>query len=131
MTSPAIPASHRDLLDSPIPVALATIGADGYPQVTAIWAVADGDQVLTSLTSARQKLKNIQARPQATVFVIDPTNPYRTLEIRGDVTVVPDPELVTLKRILAAYGTDLDSFDAPLDGRQTVTLHPTRVVAIG
>lgn len=126
-----IPVSHRDLLDEPIPVALATIGATGYPQVTFIWVVIDGDTVVTSLAGVRQKLRNLRALPQATVFVVDPANPYRTLEVRGDVTIEPDPDLATLKMVLAAYGTDLASFEGPLDDRVTVTVHPTRVVAQG
>lgn len=131
MAQTTIPASHRDLLEQPIPVALATLGADGHPQVTYIWAILDGDAVVTSLTEARQKTKNLRAHPQGTVFVADPTNPFRTLEVRGDVTVTPDPELVTLKAVLAAYGTDLDSFAAPLEGRVTVRLQPAHVVAQG
>ncbi len=131
MADTVIPPSHRDLIEAPLPVALATLGPDGYPQVTAIWAVPDGDNVVTSLAGVRQKMKNMQAHPKATLFVIDPNNPFRTLEVRADVTIEPDPELVTLKKILAAYGTDLESFDAPLEGRTTVTLRPTRVVAQG
>jgi hypothetical protein len=65
------------------------------------------------------------------VFAIDPANPYRTLEVRGDVTIEPDPELATLKKVLAAYGTDLASFDGPLEDRVAVILRPTRVVALG
>ena len=126
-----IPPSHRDLLDAPIPVALATVGPTGHPQVTAVWVVRDGDEVVSSLPGVRQKLKNLRARPQATVFVIDPADPYRTLEVRGDVTIAPDPGLDTLRRVLAAYGTDLASFSGPLEDRLTVTLHPTRVVAHG
>ena len=72
MSNATIPESHRDLLDTPIPVTLATIGPSGHPQVTAIWAILRGDTVVTSLAAVRQKLKNLQARPQATVFVIDP-----------------------------------------------------------
>lgn len=131
MSNATIPESHRDLLDTPIPVTLATIGPSGHPQVTAIWAILRGDTVVTSLAGVRQKLKNLQAIPQATVFVIDPANPYRTLEVRGDVTIEPDPDLETLTEVLAAYGTDLASFSAPLDGRTTVTLHPTHAVAQG
>jgi PPOX class probable F420-dependent enzyme len=126
-----IPASHRDLLESQIPVTMATVGQGGYPQLTAIWVLLHGDDIVTSLTEARQKVKNLRARPEATVFVIDPTNPYRTLEVRGDVTIEPDPDLATLVRVLGAYGTDLESFQGPLDGRTTVTLRPTRVVAHG
>jgi PPOX class probable F420-dependent enzyme len=131
MSDLSLPASHRDLLEAPIPVALATIGPTGHPQVTAIWAILDGDAVVTSLAGIRQKLRNLRNRPQATVFVIDPANPYRTLEIRGDVTMEPDPGLVTLKKVLAAYDTDLSSFGGSLEDRATVTLHATRVVALG
>jgi PPOX class probable F420-dependent enzyme len=131
MSDIAIPSSHRDLLEAPIPVTFATVGPGGYPQATAIWVVLDGDDVVTSLAGVRQKLKNIRERPQANVFVIDPANPFRTLEVRGDVTIEPDPELVTLERVLVAYGTDLASFPGPLEERVTVTLRPTRVVALG
>jgi PPOX class probable F420-dependent enzyme len=126
-----IPASHRDLLETPIPVALATVGGSGHPQVTAIWVIVDGDTVVTSLAGVRQKLKNLQAHPQATIFVIDPSNPYRTLEIRGDVSIEPDPDLATLKQVLSAYGTDLASFPGPLEDRTTVILHPTHIVTQG
>ena len=91
----------------------------------------EGDLVVTSLAGVRQKLKNLAAHPRATVFAVDPANPYRTLEIRGDVTIEPDPELETLGKVLAAYGADLASFRGPLDGRVTVTLYPARVVALG
>lgn len=131
VASAQIPSSHLDLLEAPIPVSLATVGPTGHPQVTAIWAFLDGGNVVTSLAGIRQKLKNMQARPQATVFVIDPTNPFRTLELRADVTIEPDPELTTLKRVLADYGTDLASFPGPLEDRTTVTLRPTHVVALG
>jgi PPOX class probable F420-dependent enzyme len=131
MADPKIPMTHRDLLEAPITVALATVGPTGHPQVTAIWAFVDGDTVVTSLAGARQKLKNLRSRPQATVFVSDPANPYRTLEVRGDVVIEPDPELATLVKVLTAYGMDLASFTGPLEDRTTVTLHPTHVVAQG
>ena len=131
MSSLTIPKSHRDLLEAPIPATLATVGPSGHPQLTAVWVVLDGDVIVTSLAGIRQKLKNLVARPLATVFVIDPANPYRTLEVRCDVAVEPDPELATLKRVLSAYGTDLTSFEAPLEGRVTVTLRPVHVVALG
>lgn len=131
MTDHAIPESHYDLLDTPISVALATVGPTGYPQVTYVWVIRDGDTLVTSLTEARQKLKNLRARPQGTFFAVDPTNPFRTLEIRGDVTITPDPELATLTEVLTAYGTTLDAFAGPKDDRVTVRLQPTRVVTQG
>src|SRR5580698_4689605 len=110
---PTISPSHRDLLEKPHTAALATVGADGQPQVTAIWAMLDGDHVRTSLTKSRQKYKNLVAHPQVTLFVIDPENPFRTLEVRATAEVTEDPDLVFLQRLLALYGSDLESFQGP------------------
>lgn len=131
MTRHAIPESHHDLLDTPISVALATVGPTGYPQVTYVWVIRDGDTLVISLPQARQKMKNLRANPKATVFAADPSNPYRTLEIRGDVTITPDPTLATLTDVLAAYGGTLDTFAGPTKDRVTVRLQPARVVTQG
>jgi PPOX class probable F420-dependent enzyme len=131
MAEGTIPDSHRDLLESPIPVGLATLGPTGYPQVTAIWVILDGEVLVTSLTAARQKVRNVVRHPEGTVFVIDPANPFRTLEVRGDVTVEPDPDLTTLDTLLKAYGSDRASFGGSLEDRVTVTIQPVRVVALG
>jgi PPOX class probable F420-dependent enzyme len=127
----AFPASHLDLLDTPGVAALSTVGADGYPQVTAIWFRRDGERIVTSLTTDRQKFKNASRHPHVTLFVIDPHNPFRTLEVRGDLRSEPDPELATLREIVAHYGADFDSFPAPKDNRVTVTITPRHVVANG
>jgi PPOX class probable F420-dependent enzyme len=125
------PDTHVDLLDTPAAAALSTVGADGYPQVTAIWFLRDGDRIVTSLTTDRQKFKNAIRHPRVTLFLIDPRDPFRTLEIRGDLTTEPDPELATLRRIVAHHGVDFDTFPAPKDNRVTVTITPHHVVASG
>ena len=128
---PVISASHRDLLENPHTVVFATVGADGQPQVTAIWAMLDGDVVRTSLDKSRQKYKNLVAHPQVTLFVIDPENPYRTLEVRATAEVTDDTDLEFLQRLLHRYGTDLEHFPAPTQDRVVITLHPTRIVENG
>jgi PPOX class probable F420-dependent enzyme len=126
-----IPDSHRDLLDRRV-VALSTVGASGRPQTTAVWLLVDDDGIIrTSLTADRQKTKNLIATPKATVFVIDPANQYRTLEVRCDAVVSDDPELAMMKRIVGHYGQDFDTFPAPREGRVLVELTPRRVVATG
>ena len=128
---PVISPSHRDLLETPHTVAFATVGADGQPQVTAIWAMLDGDVVRTSLDKGRQKYKNLLAHPQVTLFVIDPENPFRTLEVRATAEITDDPDLEFLKRILQLYGTDLETFRGPVDRRVVITLNPTRIIENG
>ena len=128
---PVISRSHRDLLENPNTVAFATVGADGQPQVTAIWAMLDGDAVRTSLFKGRQKYKNLLAHPQVTLFVIDPENPYRTLEVRATAEITDDPGLEFLQRLLHRYGTDLERFKGQTQDRVVITLHPTRIVENG
>ncbi len=77
------PESHQDLLNAPV-ATLATMGHDGYPQVTALWFLFDDDGMLKlSLNTTRQKVKNLQAHPECTLFHPRPGNPYRTLEVRA------------------------------------------------
>jgi hypothetical protein len=38
-----IPDSHRNLAEAPVVASLSTIGADGTPQVTAVWFLTVGD----------------------------------------------------------------------------------------
>ena len=127
-SAPAVPASHRALLDAPVG-ALATIGPRGRPQLTALWFLydeADG-AVRFSLNTSRQKTRNLQARPHASFLVIDPTNPYRTIELRGRVQIEPDDDYAFAGRVGKKYGADLRQMDRPGESRVVVTLRPTKV----
>ncbi len=126
------PASHQDLLNTQVAM-LATIGPDGYPQVSALWFLFDEDGTIKlSLNSTRQKLKNLQAHPECTFFLLDPANPYRTMEIRARVEIKPDDEYVFARKLGAKYGgADLKSNDHPGETRFVVSLHPVKVNTYG
>jgi PPOX class probable F420-dependent enzyme len=125
------PASHRDLLDGPVAV-LATNGPDGRPQVTALWfLVDDDDRLRLSLNTNRQKTKNLLADPEATLFIIDPANQYRTLEVRGTVEIEPDSDYAFAKQVGRKYDTDLRKLDGPGQSRVAVTFRPTRINTYG
>ena len=126
----AIPASHRDLLESKVAM-LATIGPTGRPQLTALWFLADGDQVKISLNTSRQKYKNLLARPAVSFMLMDHANPARYVEMRGVAEVEPDADYKFADRVGAKYGTDLRTRDKPGDGRVIVTIRPDRVRAWG
>lgn len=128
--STEIPESHRDLLDAPV-ATLATLGPDGRPQLSAVWFLADDDGIRISLTSTRQKTKNLLANPVATLFVLDLENPMRYLEVRGDVTLAVDADYAFADRLGQKYGgADLREMDGPGAERMVVTLHPSRVNAV-
>jgi PPOX class probable F420-dependent enzyme len=131
---PTIPDSHRDLIEAPGTASLSTVGTDGMPQVTALWYLADGDTVKTSMVSSRQKYKNLIAHPKGTLFIVDPANPFRTLEVRADASFEADHDLALLERIVRHYGHDPDNFPAAQEGRESrvvLTLTPIHVVATG
>ena len=125
-----VPDSHRDLLDAPV-ATLATVGADGRPQVSAVWFLADDDQVRVSLNTSRQKTKNLTKNPAATLFILDTANPARYLELRGDAKVVADPDYVFADQLAGKYGgVDLRNMDQPGESRVVVTIEPVRVNAV-
>ena len=125
----SIPVSHRDLLDADF-ATLATAGEDGYPQLSEVWFLAEGEQVAISLNTSRQKTKNLQTEPACTLFILDLANPYRYLEIRGTADVVPDDDLDFARKVGAKYGADLREHDAPGDRRVIVRIVPARVRAV-
>lgn len=122
------PKSHQDLLQAQVAM-LATIGPDGYPQVTALWFLFDDDGTLKlSLNTTRQKVKNLQASPECTFFLLDTANPYRTLEIRARAEIIPDVDYAFAKKLGAKYGgADLSAHDHPGETRAVVLLHPIKV----
>lgn len=130
MTTPEIPASHKDLLSAQVGV-LGTIGASGRPQLSATWFLAEGDTVKISLNTARQKVKNLQANPKASFLIIDPANPFKYVELRGDAEISPDGDYAFADKVGAKYGADLRNMDKPGEVRVVVTIKPARVVTWG
>jgi len=128
--SHSIPEEFRDLLDVEVAI-LATLGHDGAPQVTAVWFLhdKDSDEIKLSLNDTRQKVKNLRRNPNATLFILDPANPYRSLEIRGQVEFKDDADFAFVKVVGAKYGQDVHQYDQPGESRSIVILHPTKVHA--
>ncbi|WP_225726392.1 MULTISPECIES: PPOX class F420-dependent oxidoreductase [unclassified Nocardia] len=81
----------------------ATIGPDGHPHLTVIWLERDGDELLYSTTVTRQQAKNIARDPRVTVMIAPPENPYAYAEIRGTVTITPDPEKTLPNKLSLKY----------------------------
>lgn len=85
----------RRVLDGANFASVATLHADGAPQVSVMWFRRDGDTVLFSTTAGRQKAKNLTADPRVSISIFDLTNPYESVEIRGiaELTVDEDKRL--------------------------------------
>lgn len=124
-----VPESHRDLLNGQV-ASLATIGRDGFPQVTEIWFLFDDGELKVSLNASRLKTRNLRERPQCSLLLLDLQNPYRYLEVRGRAKIEPDDDHAFARRFGAKYDADLSAYDGPGDSRVVVTLEPSNVYAV-
>lgn len=123
------PESHHDLLDAQV-ATLATIGANGFPQLTEIWFLHDDGELKLSLNSSRLKTRNLRRRSQCSLFVLDLENPYRYLEVRGNAEIEPDDDYTFARKVGAKYNADLKVHDNPGESRLTVTIVPANVYAV-
>ena len=74
-----VPAGHADLLRLPATATLTTLDRSGRPASTAVWYLLDTDgELKSSVTTDRQKYRNLRADPRCSLLVIDPANSFRT-----------------------------------------------------
>ena len=85
MPEHVIPSSHVELFHKKAFAHLATLMPSGQPQVTPVWVDYDGRHVLINTAEGRQKDKNLQRDRRVALSITDPDNPYRYLEVRGQV----------------------------------------------
>ncbi|MBF6329454.1 PPOX class F420-dependent oxidoreductase [Nocardia transvalensis] len=113
-------------------VTVATIGRDGQPHLTVTWLDRDGDELWYSTTVTRQQYKNMRRDPRVTIMINPPENPYVYAEIRGTVTLIPDPDKSWADRMSLKYtGQRYADFnpDAVNDAeRVIVRITPTKVL---
>ena len=93
----------RRLLDGRNFATVATVGPDGQPHSSVVWADRDGDTVVFSLTADKQKARNLARDPRVSVSVFDLRNPYHSVEIRGTAELTEDPGRSLPKRLSQKY----------------------------
>jgi len=88
-----VPAGFTHLLVQPNYGFLGTIRPDDTVQVNPMWFEWHGDTIHFTHTSKRAKYRNLMHNPAMSLAIIDPSNPFHYLEVRGRlVEVQPDPE---------------------------------------
>ena len=85
-----IPEAHKDLFQKKAFAHLATIGADGNPQVTPVWVDFDGTHIRFNTAKGRVKDKNLRRNPKVALAIQDPDNPYRYIQVRGRVAEITE-----------------------------------------
>ena len=128
-----IPEQYSDLLHSTALAHIATIGPKGEPQSTPVWFGWDGQHVLFSQTKGRQKYRNVKRDPDIALSIVDPSNPFRYLEVRGKVVAIDeDKNNQFIDSMAKKYmGKDKYPFHQPGDERVIVVVEPEHTSHMG
>jgi PPOX class probable F420-dependent enzyme len=131
-----LPPELRDLITSGPLTHLATINADGSPQVTVIWIGLDGDEIVSGHMSRTQKVRNIERDPRAVLSFDAPhepgvfLNPYAVLHTRA--TVEPSEHAWDLlNRLTKVYMAPEAEFPAPPGPGYIVRYSIERITGVG
>ena len=135
MATTTIPASHADLLQ-PSKRAfaqLATVNADGSPQVTPVWVDYDGTHVIVNTARGRVKAKNLERNPRVAMAIADPENPYRYLGVQGRVVeMIGQGADAHIDKMAKKYlNKDSYPYRQPGEERVIVKIAPERIHAVG
>ena len=82
------PENIAEFLKEPNYMVFGTNAKSGYPQMTMVWFEFKDDIFRISTVTDRIKYKNVKRDPKVTMLIYDRGNPYRYVQIRGDVTNV-------------------------------------------
>ena len=113
-------------------VFLATIMADGSPQVTPVWGNFVEPCILINTAEGRLKHKNILRDPRVAISVVDAKNPLEMASIRGKVIeILPDYEYKHADFLTKQYtGKETYPFKRPGEKRITLKIEPERVFVL-
>ncbi len=75
----------KTLIERPIIASVATVDAEGRPQLTPVWIDHDGDDLVFNTARGRAKTANLEKNPHVAVSVVDPDDPYNVVVVRGQV----------------------------------------------
>jgi PPOX class probable F420-dependent enzyme len=102
----ALSSSAIRLLDGRNYAVLATVNSDGSPHTSAMWVGRDGDELLFSTVAGRVKHRNMLRDPRVSVTVLESADPENYVELRGRVSMTPDPTRLLHTQLADKYGKD-------------------------
>ena len=129
----SIPEKFLDLLTTKLAFAnIATVMPDGSPQVTPVWIDYDGTHVVFNTAKGRVKERNLKIGSPIAISISDPDDPYRYLQIRGEVAEIIDDDDAQIDRLAKKY-LDADSYPYRKAGevRMTYKIKPGKAQTMG
>jgi PPOX class probable F420-dependent enzyme len=103
----SIPAIAQAMLGTDAVAHVWTNNADGSPQVSVVWIVAQGDEILFGTDANSEKAKNLRRDNRIILSIEDVERNergyQRHLVIRGRAVLVPGPDPELMDRLAAKY----------------------------
>lgn len=100
-------APAQTLLGSDAVAHVWTSNADGSPQVSVVWVIVDGDEVLFGSDSDSWKVRNLRRDPHIVMSIEDETQNehgfQRHLVVRGRASIEPGPNPTLMDRLAKKY----------------------------
>ena len=94
----------KQLIDRPNFAHLATLMSDGSPNATPVWIGREGEHIVICTGENSLKGKNTRRDPRVALSIVDFTNPYEEVQIRGRVIERrPDPDLKIMDPVSHKY----------------------------
>ena len=122
-------ANAERILAEPATGTLSIVGPDGLPHSTPVWFLWRGGKIWVSTHGERQKHLNAMRAGKGSFSVIDPQNSSHYVELRGDISVIDDPDMAVRDDVVRKHGYDDGKAFDPVDAvRVALVLTPTRVL---
>ncbi len=140
--NPVPRAEAEAVLALDVPARLATFDSDGFPWITPLWFVWDGDAFYMTSVRGKRQLRNLRNDNRAAIIVdveqaeaIHGVRRNRQVKGKGRAQVAPDlggewTRLITLKYMSGDEGVALAERRAAMD-RVVIRLQPRRLLAVG
>jgi PPOX class probable F420-dependent enzyme len=86
----SVPESHLDILNKASLANVATVDANGMPQVTPVWIDYVDGYFLMNSARGRKKDRNLRQRGQVALSIVDKDNLYRYIGVQGCVVEISE-----------------------------------------
>jgi PPOX class probable F420-dependent enzyme len=119
----------RDLIAKKVLAHVASLDADGGPNVSPVWVELEGEDLVINTALGRAKARNFASDARVSVSIVDPDDNHVLITLRGSVTGFTTIGADEVIDRLAKKYLDLDAYPNRREGevRVTVTIHPDHI----
>jgi PPOX class probable F420-dependent enzyme len=104
LSKPPLSEAAVAMLRRPNPAVITTLQPDGQPVSTATWYLWEDGRVLVNMDEGRKRLEHIRGDSRVAIDVLDDSDWYTHVSIRGHVAEMhDDTDLADIDRIARQY----------------------------